>query len=114
MKQTTLVVMPSRAESFGLVGVEAIAAGIPVVSEKSGLGMLLKTVLDQSAYRRTVVAVSSDEADNRRRWGYEIARVLGDPDTAFAHAAALRETMAEARTWKMAAAALLTALAGTS
>jgi glycosyltransferase involved in cell wall biosynthesis len=111
LKQTTLVVMPSRAESFGLVGVETIVAGTPIlVSANSGLGMLLDEVLDRPAYLRTVVEVSADEAQNRRRWGHAIAAVLRDPAAAFTHAAAVRETMSAARTWAMAAESLLAAL----
>lgn len=40
---TSLVIMPSRVEPFGLVAMEAIACGVPVlVSENSGVAMLLK------------------------------------------------------------------------
>ncbi|XP_019630675.1 PREDICTED: uncharacterized protein LOC109474755 [Branchiostoma belcheri] len=43
MKQAHLVLMPSRAEPFGLIGLEAIAAGIPVlISDKSGLADMIK------------------------------------------------------------------------
>ena len=39
----TVVLLPSRAEAFGLIGLEAISAGVPVlVSATSGLGITLK------------------------------------------------------------------------
>ncbi|XP_078621694.1 uncharacterized protein LOC144887987 [Branchiostoma floridae x Branchiostoma japonicum] len=42
MGRADVVLMPSRAEPFGLVGLEAIAAGVPVViSHKSGLAKFL-------------------------------------------------------------------------
>ena len=49
--RSSLLVMPSRAEGFGLVGEEAIKAGTPVlVSESSGLGTLLRdTRTDEQA-----------------------------------------------------------------
>lgn len=41
--KTSLVIMPSRVEPFGLVAMEAIACGVPVlVSDNSGVAMLLK------------------------------------------------------------------------
>jgi glycosyltransferase involved in cell wall biosynthesis len=46
MRRASLVLMPSRTEGFGLVGLEAIAAGVPVlVSSESGLGDLLREIL---------------------------------------------------------------------
>mgnify|MGYP001798085844 CR=1 FL=1 len=43
MCEADLVVMPSRAEAFGLIGLEALSAGVPLlVSADSGLGMTLK------------------------------------------------------------------------
>ena len=43
MCEADLVVMPSRAEAFGLIGLEALSAGVPLlVSAASGLGMTLK------------------------------------------------------------------------
>ncbi|MDS1272702.1 glycosyltransferase, partial [Lipingzhangella sp. LS1_29] len=39
MRQADVVLMPSRAEGFGLVGLEAVGAGIPVlVPDSSGVG----------------------------------------------------------------------------
>lgn len=47
LARATLVLMPSRAEGFGLAGLEAITAGRPVlVSDRSGLAWLLDSVLD--------------------------------------------------------------------
>ena len=44
-KEVDLVVMPSRAEGFGLTGLEAMSAGLPVlVSHNSGFGEALSSV----------------------------------------------------------------------
>ena len=45
---SSLVLMPSRVEGFGLAGLEAITSGTPVrISGASGLGMLLEELLAQ-------------------------------------------------------------------
>ena len=44
-KEVDLVVMPSRTEGFGLTGLEALSAGLPVlVSSNSGFGEALRSV----------------------------------------------------------------------
>ena len=44
-KEVDLVVMPSRSEGFGLTGLEALSAGLPVlVSSNSGFGEALRSV----------------------------------------------------------------------
>ena len=59
-----LVMMPSRAEGFGLTALEALSAGMPVlVSVKSGLGQTLKEV----PYGENVVLNSEDPRDWARK-----------------------------------------------
>ena len=63
-----LVIMPSRAEGFGLTALEALSAGLPVlVSVKSGLGQALKEV----PYGENVVLNSEDPRD----WAKKIKAV---------------------------------------
>lgn len=110
LRRASLVLMPSRAEGFGLVGLEAIAAGTPaLVSENSGLGMLLREVLTEVDAERMLVPVRDDESDTVT-WGARIHEVLGDRDAAFTRAAAVRRVMAQRRTWAGAARRLLTAV----
>ena len=50
-KQVDLAVMPSRTEGFGLIGLEAMSAGLPVlVSRNSGFGEALYSVAFGSAF----------------------------------------------------------------
>ena len=50
-QEADLVVMPSRAEGFGLAGLEALSAGLPVlVSRNSGFGKALHSVPFGSSY----------------------------------------------------------------
>ncbi|MFL6126139.1 glycosyltransferase family 4 protein, partial [Actinophytocola sp.] len=110
MRRASLVVMPSRTEGFGLVGLEAIVAGKPVlVSGSSGLGVLLDDVLPHNLSVRVVIPINRDSLDVRR-WGEAIRSILMNPEAASATAVAVREIMARKRTWTMAAEKLLAAL----
>ena len=69
-QEVDLVVMPSRAEGFGLPGLEALSAGLPVlVSCNSGFGKALHSVPFGSTY----VVNSEEPAD----WTSAIKRILG-------------------------------------
>ena len=49
--EVDLVLMPSRTEGFGLTGLEALSAGLPViVSKNSGFGEALSNVPDSSSF----------------------------------------------------------------
>ncbi|WCD97453.1 glycosyltransferase family 4 protein [Streptomyces sp. HUAS 31] len=109
-RRASLVVMPSRAETFGLVGLEAIRAGTPVlVSSRSGLGMLLREVLAKEA-DRFVVPVANGDEDDVLQWGHAIAAVMRDRGAAFAAAEQLRQVMARQRSWAAAAQLVLDAV----
>ncbi|KOX13006.1 NTPase [Saccharothrix sp. NRRL B-16348] len=113
LHQAGVVVMPSRAEGFGLVGLEAITTGVPtLVSKRSGLGALLdeeRADLSVELSNR-VIPVTDDEMVDSLRWGDALAAVLNNPKPAFAAAKTLREEMSVKRTWAMAAKSVLEAL----
>ncbi|XP_070537523.1 uncharacterized protein [Ptychodera flava] len=66
LKQSHLVLMASRSEPFGLVGLEAIAAGIPVlVTVNSGLAQFIKREFPVEANQMIVdVGVNDVDIDN--------------------------------------------------
>ncbi|WP_328534761.1 helix-turn-helix domain-containing protein [Micromonospora zamorensis] len=113
LHQARVVVMPSRAEGFGLVGLEAVTAGIPVlISDRSGLGRLLldaqsKLSVDLS---NRVLPVTGDPLVDTVRWGDAIASILDHPKLAFRTAADLRAETARMWTWAAAAAEFLAAI----
>eukprot|EP00058_Branchiostoma_floridae_P016480 XP_002601968.1 hypothetical protein BRAFLDRAFT_94539 [Branchiostoma floridae] len=82
MEACHLVVMPSRAEPFGLVGLEAIAAGVPVlISEHSGLAELIEELSDrlgQPTFRHCIVKMKGDTATDAdvEKWAERIEDVL--------------------------------------
>ncbi|WP_219665899.1 glycosyltransferase [Streptomyces bambusae] len=113
LSSASLVVVPSRAEGFGLVGVEAVMAGVPVlVSSESGLADLLREVLDRETAARFVVAMSGNDEKDTDRWARAVERVLRDREGAFRQVAALREFLAGRVTWARAARTVLSAVAG--
>ncbi|MFE6618183.1 glycosyltransferase [Streptomyces sp. NPDC057740] len=114
LRTSSLVLMPSRVEGFGLAGLEAITSGTPVlISGASGLGLLLEDLLDQDMpemINRLVVPVRNGkrhEDANVDDWRVAIATALNHLDAAFDDAATVRAALAEKRTWAMAATRLL-------
>ncbi|MEV4312876.1 glycosyltransferase [Actinocrispum sp. NPDC049592] len=114
MHQATLVIMPSRTEGFGLIGLEAMARGVPtLVSKSSGLGALLyeqRSSLSVELANR-VIPVTDEERADTLRWSDAIANVIDSPKPAFIAAKMLGEDMAARQTWRMAASTLLNSIA---
>ena len=111
LRRASLVLMPSRAEGFGLVGVEAIVAGTPVlVSAQSGLGALLEDTLGPDDAQRIVVSMADTDADLVDRWARAIEAVLRDREAAFRRATEIRAQLAVRKPWAEAARGLLAAV----
>ncbi|MFG2127977.1 glycosyltransferase [Streptomyces sp. NPDC048751] len=112
LRSASLVLMPSRGEGFGLVGVEAIAAGTPVlVSSASGLGELLsRKLLAPDDAARIVVETTRDDARDVAAWSDAIKAVLRDREGAFSWASKLRSDLAGRWTWSDAVSGLLAEL----
>ncbi|MFE7853858.1 CATRA conflict system CASPASE/TPR repeat-associated protein [Streptomyces sp. NPDC057403] len=115
---SALVLMPSRAEAFGLVGLEAVTAGVPVlVSSRSGLGMLLDATLPRTEAERMVIDVDAfpDRVQQDiHRWSRHIGSVLFYPTASFERAAWVRKHMADRVPWSQAAATMLACLRDTA
>ncbi|MEU6484867.1 TIR domain-containing protein [Streptomyces sp. NPDC046887] len=110
LRGASLLVMPSRAEAFGLSAVEAITAGIPVlVSSVSGIAVQLKQLLGEDRAARFVVPTGDDDR-NTARWSQAMEAVLTDREKAFRHAAELREQLQQAYSWAGTARRLLAEL----
>jgi glycosyltransferase involved in cell wall biosynthesis len=110
LRRAGLLVMPSRHEGFGLVALEAIGAGIPVlVSGASGLG----EHLEAEGHSRFVVPMWDEEDELVARWSRAIHQVLFDLDAAFDRAAELRKDLAPRMQWSLAANDVLDVLSAT-
>jgi glycosyltransferase involved in cell wall biosynthesis len=111
LRRASLVLMPSRTEGFGLVGLEAIVAGTPVlVTAESGLGALLRETLENEQASRLVIPMSGDDDEDRDTWGRAVEATLRDREAAFRRAAEVRGQLARQKTWAAAVAGLLAEL----
>ena len=92
-QEVDLVVMPSRTEGFGLAGLEALSAGLPVlVSCNSGFGKALHSVPFGSTY-----VVSPEKPGD---WTSAIKTILGkDRRSRLEEAKILRESYGKKYNW---------------
>ncbi|XP_078579531.1 uncharacterized protein LOC144863827 [Branchiostoma floridae x Branchiostoma japonicum] len=106
MEACHLVLMPSRAEPFGLVGLEAIAAGVPVlISEHSGLAEMIKKLSDrlgQPTFRHCIVKMKGDTATDAdtEKWADAIEDFITNARSEFAEARAFREKLLASKYWE--------------
>lgn len=99
----SLVLMPSRSEGFGLVALEAIGSGTPVlISDKSGLATLLRRELGDAAAAPYIVATNDSLDLSAPPWSTKIYAVLFHRTAAFARARELRDALAPRLTWPAA------------
>jgi glycosyltransferase involved in cell wall biosynthesis/tetratricopeptide (TPR) repeat protein len=107
LAQSSVAVMPSWHEGFGLVGWEAIGAGVPLVlSERSGLHQFLDETLAGAGigcvHPVRIRGSEAPDAPYRPEDVAEVAdalkRVAGNPDRALKSARLLRELLSE-NTW---------------
>jgi len=99
IRQSSVVLMPSRSEGFGLVGLEAISMGVPVLlSEKSGLAEAIERDAHQLAERHIATVTGDLEAD-AVEWARRIEFILDDRDASFSRARQLREAISGAWSW---------------
>ncbi len=114
MRSSSVVLMPSRSEGFGLVGLEAIVAGTPVlVTSRSGLAEMLQECLEPEAVARIKVATTGDDretATDSDEWARAIEAVLKDRNAAFRNASDLAKYLGSRTTWDHAVVKLLSDL----
>ncbi|XP_019616577.1 PREDICTED: uncharacterized protein LOC109464089 [Branchiostoma belcheri] len=111
MQQAHLVLMPSRAEPFGLVGLEAMAAGVPVlISDQSGLATLVKKVIPE--FHHSVLEIEGDDSVDVGRWASQIKTVLRMSEAEFRRATDLKVKLLKSRYWEESHQQLLQAFGG--
>ncbi|XP_044166817.1 D-inositol 3-phosphate glycosyltransferase-like [Acropora millepora] len=107
--EADLVIMPSRAEGFGLPALEALSAGLPVlVSGNSGIGKALKKVPNGS---NSVVNLEFNNEDPVR-WAQAIKKVCRkEREVRLKEAVSLRQDYAETYQWRGQCSMLLEKMA---
>ncbi|MBQ1017967.1 glycosyltransferase family 4 protein [Micromonospora sp. D93] len=109
--RSLVCVMPSRVEGFGLVALDAIAAGTPLlVSAKSGAAELLRDRLGRLA-EPMLVDIADEPDTDVLCWSAAVARVLAEPEAALRHAEEVRQRLTPHLTWQHTVTAILDAVA---
>ncbi|XP_078581872.1 uncharacterized protein LOC144865178 [Branchiostoma floridae x Branchiostoma japonicum] len=111
MQQAHLVLMPSRAEPFGLVGLEAMAAGMPVlISDQSGLATLVDKVIPE--FHPSVLEIEGNDSVDVARWAGQIEKVLRKSKAEFSRASDLKAKLLKSRYWEESHQCFLQACGG--
>lgn len=111
LRRASVLLMPSRREGFGLVPLEALQAGTPIlVSNKSGFAEFLKTRISSSSQLQQYVVRTVDDAnESADEWFKSLDFVLRDRKAAFRRTVELKHIFADL-TWEAASASMLGAL----
>ncbi|CAH1274730.1 Hypp5404 [Branchiostoma lanceolatum] len=98
IQQAHVVLMPSRAEPFGLVGLEVIAAGVPVlVSHKSGLAWFLNKNSDLD---RPIVEIKDNDDEAAQTLAKRIIKILENGSKEFEAAQRLKHQLLALKPWE--------------
>ncbi|CAH1250546.1 TTC28 [Branchiostoma lanceolatum] len=100
MMQAHLVLMPSCAEPFGLVGLDAITAGVPVlVSSRSGLAGFIHEHVDE-LHHSIVDMDGGEEGATAKLLAQSIERMLKHNKTEFKTAATCKQQLLSTKYWE--------------
>jgi glycosyltransferase involved in cell wall biosynthesis len=110
LKSATVFLMPSKVEGFGLTGLDAISAGVPLIaSAASGLGWLLARHANHfSGDLKRIASQAILDADPDgdavlSEWRDRLTAILTNPGKAFTEADDLRKALAPKVSWSLAA-----------
>ncbi|XP_070563465.1 uncharacterized protein [Ptychodera flava] len=117
-QQSHLCIMASRSEPFGMIGLEAMATGIPtLVTKNSGLAEFINKDKNLSIYEESVVVdvgcnPSADESDIHQ-WEKAIRNVLSNYNVAFKRARQIKEILSKSEAIKKSIEDFKSVLRGT-
>ncbi|XP_070541788.1 uncharacterized protein [Ptychodera flava] len=96
MKESDLFIMPSRNEPFGMAGMEAIAAGLPVlITKQSGLAEFIEKHFDTKDTEAIIVDITKKESwdSNVDFWRKHILEAIVHIQQRFKVAARMKEQL---------------------
>jgi glycosyltransferase involved in cell wall biosynthesis/tetratricopeptide (TPR) repeat protein len=113
LRRASVLLMPSRREGFGLVPLEALQAGTPIlVSNKSGFAEFLKMKIPSSnQLQQFVVRTVDDVEESANEWSKALEFVLRDRKAAFRRTVELKDIFTD-HTWDAASKAMLAVVFG--
>jgi glycosyltransferase involved in cell wall biosynthesis len=105
IRRARVLLMPSRAEAYGLVALESLSFGVPVlVSDRSGVAELLREVIDELPdVSKLILSVTEDPSNCARRWSERLVEILQYPERFEALAQQLRRALIPQASWEAAA-----------
>ncbi|MBS1953386.1 MAG: glycosyltransferase family 4 protein [Cyanobacteria bacterium SZAS-4] len=99
LRQATMLLMPSKVEGFGLVGLEALSAGVPVlISASSGLAEVIRERL--SSHADPMILTSSADDDTCTKWASRMKQIISDREAANEHARFIRDKLSSCLRWE--------------
>lgn len=108
IRRAALLLMPSRQEGFGLVALEALSHGTPVLAtEKSGFADIVRRLAPEHLALNAVVETPIDRDAAAKIWAKAIGSQLTDKKSAFARAAELGRLLVNEVNWDVAARQLV-------
>ncbi|RQO59416.1 glycosyltransferase [Variovorax sp. KBW07] len=113
LRRASVLLMPSRREGFGLVPLEALQAGTPIlVSNKSGFAEFLKSKISSSNQLQQYVVRTVDDVDeSATEWAKALEFVLRDRKAAFRRTVELQDIFTD-HTWDTASKSMLAVVFG--
>lgn len=99
LHRSTMLMMPSRAEGFGLVALEALGAGVPfLASMNSGFAELIREKFDDK-FNDFLLPVVDDQEIDAAVWSKAIGQIIEAPHQAFRRIHSLREEYSRTIRW---------------